>query len=301
MNVIGVDIGGTGVKGMVISEAGTVLKSFEMKTNIGEGKDGILVTLTSVIDELLENTSVQYIGIGTAGRVNSNTGEIVYATTNLPGWQGTNLKQFIEGRYGIPCIVENDANVALVGELSKREQTYPNAVMLTLGTGVGGANVIDHQLVAGAHHQGGEWGHVVLVPFGKPCNCGKRGCMEQYLSGSALLREANSAVKAPYQHGKDVLHDFQRGHEPVQKVVNDYLEYLAIACYNLTVSIDPDVVIIGGGVIDSKELWWDAFLEKLANYESPISILPAQLGNKAGMYGAAKLAMDAAKKRGIVL
>ncbi|MFZ3588971.1 ROK family protein [Bacillus sp. DJP31] len=301
MNVIGIDIGGTGIKGMVISNDRTVLDMVEVETAIHKGRDGITASLMSVIERLLKKPNIDYIGVGTAGRVNAISGEVVYATDNLPDWQGTNIKEVIESKYRLPCVVENDANVALVGELWVGE-SYQNAVMLTLGTGVGGANVMNGSLASGAHHQGGEWGHVILVPFGRPCNCGQLGCIEQYLSGSALLKEVNSVVKTPFQHGREIFEKCSnQKEEAINLVVNQYLDYLALACYNLSVSIDPEVVIIGGGVIDSKIYWWDLFLEKLAKYQSPINVVPAVLGNKAGMYGAAKLAMDAAKKRGILL
>ncbi|RSK28875.1 ROK family protein [Bacillus sp. HMF5848] len=347
MKAIGIDIGGTAIKGAIIDTNGTFLVKEKINTDITIGREGILQALFTIIDRLLahaaalpsdataqhevtdtaqheatdtaqheasdttqheasDTAQLAGIGIGSAGRINPITGEVVYATANLPGWQGTNIKTIIEEKYGLPCHVDNDANVALLGELWLGPQHhFKNAIMLTLGTGVGGANIINGQLVTGAHCQSGEWGHVVLVPNGHPCNCGKKGCIEQYLSGTALVRQANEAVNqanalvrqaneavgptsTQYTHGQQVFVD-----SAMHEVVDTYLDYLALVIYNMTVAIDPDAIIIGGGVIDSKHIWWPQLITKLATYEVATPIIPAALGNQAGVAGASKLVFDA--------
>jgi glucokinase len=300
MKAIGVDIGGTGVKASLIDEQGNVYKQAKISTNIAEGREGILRSCFSVIDSLLyEAGDIAGIGVGTAGRVDVEKGEIVYATANLPSWQGTKLTQIISERYQLDSFIENDANAALIGEIWQGAKVNVHSVtMLTLGTGVGGANVVEGKMVHGHHHQSGEWGHVVLVPNGRPCNCGMKGCLEQYLSGSALVRITNEQTGLAFTHGKEVLEAYSTGNELVRPVVEQFLDYLAIAIYNLSVSIDPEAVIVGGGVIDSKEHWWHVLENKLKDYNVFTTILPARLGNEAGMYGAAKLVFDALKKRG---
>jgi glucokinase len=299
MKAIGIDVGGTGVKGSIIREDGTILYHEIVPTNISQGREGILESIHKVVDLLLHiDQTVIGIGIGTAGRVNPAKGEIVFATANLPSWQGTNVKEEIVTRYGLPCVVENDANAALIGELWKWEGSPETAVMLTLGTGVGGANAINGQIINGHHHQSGEWGHVVLVPNGKPCNCGKRGCLEQYLSGTALVQAVLTETDLSFQHGSEIFEEYSKGNQPVKQVVDRYLDHLAIAVYNISVAIDPEVVFIGGGVIDSKSHWWAGFQDKLKEYFVKSSIYPAVLGNKAGMLGAAKLLFQVMEKRG---
>ncbi|WP_299744371.1 ROK family protein [Rossellomorea sp. y25] len=299
MNAIGIDVGGTGVKGSIIREDGTILYHEMVPTDISQGREGILQSIYKVIDLLLhKDQTVIGIGIGTAGRVDREKGEIVFATANLPSWQGTNVKVEIETRYGLPCVVENDANAALIGELWKREGNPETAVMLTLGTGVGGANAINGQILNGHHHQSGEWGHVVLVPNGKPCNCGKRGCLEQYLSGTALVQAVLTETDLSFRHGSEIFEEYSNGNQQVKQVVDRYLDHLAIAVYNISVAIDPEVVFIGGGVIDSKSHWWAGFQHKLKEYFVKSSIYPAVLGNKAGMLGAAKLLFQVMEKRG---
>ncbi|WP_180953617.1 ROK family protein [Bacillus sp. T33-2] len=300
MKAIGIDIGGTGVKGGIIGSDGVMLRREAVKTNVLNNREGVLESLFSVIDSLLEKEEdIVGIGVGTAGRVKTDTGEVVYATANLPGWQGTRVGQLLTERYQLPSFIENDANAALIGEAWKgRERKFVSVTMLTLGTGVGGANMLGGKVVTGGHYQSGEWGHVVLVPDGRPCNCGMKGCIEQYLSGSALVKSANEGTSINFSHGKDIFRAFSDGIEEIKKVVDTYLDHLALAIYNISVSVDPEAVIIGGGVIDSKEYWWDFLLKKLDKYNVPTKILPAKLGNEAGMFGAAKLVFDGVKKRG---
>jgi glucokinase len=300
MKAIGIDIGGTGVKASVIDEQGQVYKQAKISTNIAEGRDGILRSTFSVIDSLIEEADdLIGIGIGTAGRVDGEKGEIVFATANLPGWEGTKLAQIISERYQLASFIENDANAALIGELWQGAKVDTDSVtMLTLGTGVGGANVVGGKLIHGHHHQGGEWGHVILVPNGRLCNCGMNGCIEQYLSGSALVSITNERTGLSFKHGKDIFEAYTNGNELVRYAVEQYVDLLAISIYNLSVAIDPGAVIIGGGVIDSKDDWWHVLESKLKDYRVLATVLPARLGNEAGMYGAAKLVFDAYKKRG---
>ncbi len=300
MLVIGIDIGGTGIKGAVITEDGTLLEELKIATNIEEGREGILRSMFYVIDSLQEkHQDIAGIGVGTAGRVNVKSGEIVFATANLPLWQGTNVKKEMEARYAIPCSVENDANAALVGELWRGTAGgHQSAVMLTLGTGVGGATVINGAIIHGHHFQSGEWGHVVLVPDGKPCNCGKNGCIEQYLSGTALTQSVRNETDFSFIHGNEIFEAYSSGNKQVKQVVDRYIDRLALTLYNITISIDPETILIGGGVIDSKEHWWSKLQAKLNDYRVNTSVVPAALGNKAGMYGSAKLILDAIGKRG---
>jgi glucokinase len=299
--VIGIDVGGTGVKGSVVLENGEVLKSYKVATDITLGRQGILASIFSIVDHLMEREEIIGIGMGTAGRVNVTTGEVVFATANLPGWQGVNLSKELADRYQLPCLVENDANAALLGELwqgAATDRSLTSVTMLTLGTGVGGANSIDRKIINGGHFQGGEWGHVVFVPNGRPCNCGMNGCLEQYLSGTALVSTTNEATAMHFQHGQDIFAAYKAGNESVSKVVDLYIDHLALAIYNISITLDPKAVIIGGGVIDSRQLWWPLLIEKLANYQVLLKVFPAQLGNRAGMLGAAKLAIDHVREGG---
>ncbi|TCT21753.1 glucokinase [Melghiribacillus thermohalophilus] len=300
MNVLGMDIGGTAIKGAVITETMDKLDQLEIKVKSSDGREQILSSLCLMINKLTEKHAADAIGIGTAGRVNPETGEVLYATDNLKGWQGINLKREIGTRYHVPVFVENDANAALMGELWKRANYVENTVvMLTLGTGVGGANCINGMLVHGHHFHSGEWGHTILVPGGIKCNCGLNGCVEQYLSGNALIRMARQNGLTAVSHGKQVFELYSEGVREAEQTVEEYLENLSVFLVTISNGLDPDLVIIGGGVAESSKMFWGLLEEKLKRYKIPLRIKPAELGNEAGIYGAARLALDSVRKEGV--
>lgn len=301
--MIGLDIGGTGVKGVIINQDAEILQEMKVSTNISEGREGILRSVISVIDSLFwDNIPISGIGVGSAGRIDPVKGEVVFATANLPDWEGTKLQEILEEKYGVKCFIENDANTALLGELwagTVQKLKPDSAVMLTLGTGVGGANAINGKILNGSNSQSGEWGHVILVPHGKPCNCGKEGCIEQYLSGTALTNAVRTETDLSFTHGSEIFEAYSIGNKQVKDVVDRYIDYLALVIYNITVAIDPDTILIGGGLVDSKECWWQSLEDKLKHYQVTTVVTPASLGNKAGMYGAAALALQhLVEKRG---
>ncbi|WP_404445661.1 ROK family protein [Sutcliffiella horikoshii] len=303
MNVIGVDIGGTGVKGAIISKEAEILQEVKVSTNIAEGREGILRSVVSVIDSLFRNNiPISGIGLGSAGRIDPEKGEVVYATANLPNWEGTKLKAFLEKKYEVESYIENDANTALLGEMwagATHKKQIETVVMLTLGTGVGGATALNGKILNGNRFQSGEWGHVILIPHGKPCNCGKEGCIEQYLSGTALIHAVHTETEFSFTHGAEIFEAYSNGNKQVKKVVDQYIDYLTIVIYNITVAIDPQAILIGGGLIDSKAHWWHELENKLRNMDVTTAVLPASLGNKAGMFGAAAMALQhVIEKRG---
>ncbi len=295
MKVIGIDIGGTSIKGLAVDENGVILGQSRTATDASQGKDHIVEKVRETIRVLLDqHPDAEAIGIGTAGRVNTITGQVVYATANLPGWQGFNIKDWVESEFRLPTAVDNDANTALLGEQWQGAgKDLSDIVMLTLGTGVGGANMIGGELVRGADWNGGEWGHVVLIPGGHPCNCGRQGCIEQYLSGTALVRLASEAAEHAYSSGQEVLAEFQRGNLRIVEVMERYVFHLALVLHNLHIGINPQSIVLGGGLIHAKELWWDSLMEQFKDMRAPeVDVRPALLGNQAGAIGAAKLAFS---------
>ncbi|WP_096231942.1 ROK family protein [Thermoanaerobacterium sp. RBIITD] len=285
--VIGIDIGGTKILGGVIDSYGNLLKSNEVLTEAKLGRDHILKKLFSIIDTLIDK-DIEGIGIGSAGRINFNTGEVVYATDNLPGWTGLNLKNIIEEKYSLPTIVDNDVNAAAIGESwVGAGKGFRNMVMLTLGTGVGGAIMLNGKVVRGYNWSAGEIGHTVLFPDGRKCNCGHKGCAEQYISGTALYKRYNKIIgHNMVNDAEEVFSLFKKSNNTSKIVINEFLKSLSLLILNIRNFIDPEVIILGGGVINSKDLWWDALKLSL---KSDINIIPAKLNNYATMFGAAKL------------
>lgn len=295
MNVIGIDIGGTSIKGIVMNERGDGLCETRVPTEARLGKEHIALHAETAIRQLLESyPDAAGIGIGTAGRVDVDTGRIVYATANLPGWQGFDLRQRYEAMFGLPVVVDNDANAALVGEAwIGAGAGLSDLTMLTLGTGVGGANMIDGRLYRGAHWNGGEWGHVVFVPHGRPCNCGRQGCIEQYISGTALVQLAREATGRDYDSGREVFADYERGHQAIADVLRRFVDNLALFVHNIHLGLNPSAIIVGGGVVEAGAIWWPLLHSRLAELDPAMDVRAASLGNRAGAIGAARLAMDA--------
>ncbi|MNO23399.1 Glucokinase [compost metagenome] len=292
--VIGVDIGGTAVKGLVIDETGNVWADAKLDTEARQGREVILGKLNVVIRELLEACpAVQAIGIASAGRVNTDTGEVVYATDNLPGWQGLRLTGWAEDTFQLPAAADNDANAALLGEAWQGAgRGRQNLVMLTLGTGVGGAIMIQGSLNRGSRWSGGEFGHGILFPGGRRCNCGRRGCVEEYVSGSALLRLGHELTGRAYSHGADLMADARRGDPGALRVLEHYTSDLAVVLGNIGITLDPELIVIGGGVIHDREVWWPLLTSKLKGEGLAGILAAAELGNRAGCFGAAKLALE---------
>ncbi|WP_035531776.1 ROK family protein [Halobacillus kuroshimensis] len=299
MHVIGIDIGGTTVKGVLLDEQMELVHKSTSPTDAKAGRDAILSSLSGVIGTLTEasETPIRGIGIGSAGRINVGTGVVEYATENLPGWHGFALKSWVEEKYNLPVIVDNDANTALIGELYFNHLLIEtqHTIMLTLGTGVGGANYFSGQVVRGAHHQGGEWGHMVLYPGGRPCNCGKSGCLEQYISGSALRKEAEKETGRTFLQGRDVFKAAQQDAR-VNKVVTQFISDLALVIENISISLDPDRIILGGGVTESRDYWWEDMQDLLNQKGVETEVTPSLYRNRSGMYGAALLASQMRKE-----
>ncbi|GGF85632.1 ROK family protein [Paenibacillus aceti] len=294
MNIIGIDIGGTSIKGLVINERGEELHEAGAPTEASRGKDHIILQMEKVVRQLLDRyPDAAGIGIGTAGRVDVDTGRIVYATDNLPGWQGFELRQWCEARFNLPVIADNDANTALAGEAWLGAGVgLADLTMLTLGTGVGGANMIGGKLYRGAHWNGGEWGHVVFVPHGHPCNCGMQGCIEQYVSGTALVRLAREAAQQDYASGREVFAAYEQGNAAVAAVIRRFVDDLALFIHNIHIGLNPRAMILGGGVVEAKALWWDMLEQRLAALDPALDVRAASLGNRAGAIGGARLVLD---------
>ncbi|WP_019913066.1 ROK family protein [Paenibacillus sp. HW567] len=289
---IGADIGGTGIKAALIGEDGGIAARRSTPTPVSEGANGILHALKGIIAELMaEGPEVGGIGIGTAGRVDPEEGVVLYATDNLPGWTGMRLAAEIEAGFGLPAAVLNDANAAALGEgWLGAASGLADYAMLTLGTGVGGALVHREEPISGKQGAAGEFGHMVLYPGGIPCSCGQRGCIEHYLSGRALNRLAAGADGS--WDSRKLLAAFAAGDQRAAAVMDVYLNDLSLTMHNIQSFLDPGAIILGGGVAESHPLWWAVWMERLAE-TSPLSfnVLPARLGNEAGMIGAARTIM----------
>lgn len=309
-NTIGIDVGGTKVLGGVVSETGEILTTARRDTP-REGGRALTQAIADVANELAHEFPVDSIGVSAAGFISSDR-KTILATPNIAEWNGVNLDQELNEILGRTIVLENDANAAAWGEFKFGAGRGRNDLMLlTLGTGVGGGLILNGALFRGAFGIGAELGHIRIVPEGHLCGCGIRGCLEQYSSGSALLRHAREAISASPDIARNLLArgdgtleglkgqhitDAAREGDPVAMAAfNTMASYLGAGIASLCAVIDPSCIVIGGGVIDAGEIFLgptrEAALRLIpfsAKHPYP-EIVAAELGNHAGLVGVADL------------
>lgn len=308
---IGVDVGGTKVLGGVVNEHGIVLAHARRDTP-RQGGTALTQAIADVALELMKDFEVESVGISAAGFVSSDR-KTMLATPNIAGWNGVNLDEELGALIGLPLVIENDANAAAWGEARfGAGVNEKHLMMLTIGTGIGGGVVVNGQLYRGAFGIAAEFGHMRVVPDGHLCGCGARGCFEQYASGNALLRHAREAISASPEvarnllalgdgtvaglTGKHITDAARQGDAVALAAFNTTAQWLGAGIASLSVVLDPACVIIGGGVIDAGEILLAptrAAVERnmpfAGKHPSP-RIIAAELGNEAGLVGAADLA-----------
>ena len=308
---IGVDVGGTKVLGGVVNEHGTVLAHARRDTP-RQGGSALTQAIADVARELMRDFDVTCVGISAAGFVSSDR-KTMLATPNIAGWNGVNLDKELGTLIGLPLVIENDANAAAWGEARfGAGVNEEHLMMLTIGTGIGGGVVVNGQLYRGAFGIAAEFGHMRVVPGGHLCGCGARGCFEQYASGNALLRHAREAISASPEvarnllalgdgtvaglTGKHITDAARQGDAVALAAFNTTAQWLGAGIASLSVLLDPACVVIGGGVIDAGEILLAptrAAVERnmpfAGKHPSP-RIIAAELGNEAGLVGAADLA-----------
>jgi glucokinase len=307
---VGVDIGGTKIAAGVVDEAGRILARTRLAT---PGRDAEMVeqSVSDIVNELRADFEVEAVGVGAAGFVDEKRSRVNFAP-NL-GWKDEPLRVAVEGAVGVPVVVENDANAAAWGEYrfgAGRGGDY--VVTITVGTGIGGAMVLGGQLYRGRWGAAAEFGHLCVEPGGRPCGCGNRGCWEQYASGNALVREARYLASERRSdaeillglgdgtpEGVQGLHvtTAARQGDAVALAAFDYVaRWLGQGMADIAAILDPDRFVIGGGVSEAGDLLLAAtvraFTESVSGREHRTlpSVVTAELGNDAGLVGAADLA-----------
>ncbi len=306
----GIDIGGTTVKLAYFDETGKLLDKWEIPTVKDNGGSRILADIAVSVDHFLKEKNIDPeavigIGVGVPGPV-SRIG-VVNRCVNL-GWGVFNIEQEFSRLTGFCVKAGNDANVAALGECWKGGgRGYSNMVLATLGTGVGGGIIIDGKMIYGAHGAGGEIGHMVLNKAeSDPCGCGKYGCVEQYCSATGILRTAkrylNQSTKPSALRQienltcKDVFDAGAAGDAVAEEILETVYNHIAEFVSDVCCVVDPDVVVIGGGVSKAGEMLIHGIRRHMPKYVfhavSGVELALAQLGNDAGAYGAFKLVLD---------
>jgi glucokinase-like ROK family protein len=307
---IGVDIGGTSIKAGLVQRSGKVCFAAQTPTDATRGRDAIVAGLTFVVERVLASAHNQQfepvgLGIATAGAVDHRDGSIFAATDNLPGWSGFQLRAFAEERFQLPTSIVNDAQAAVLSELHFGVgRGLSDFVVITIGTGIGGGIVSQGKLLCGQHGFAGSIGHTAIHAGGRPCNCGRRGCLEAYVSTAALLREfrerGGTGADATMDDAALALkvNQLARNGDPAaQSAYGALAENLAEGIGNLFNLFDPQVVLLSGGLIEGYAQFVPDLEKQLtrlihfgAKRQPQLGI--AQAGRFAGVQGAATLVFE---------
>ncbi|PYZ98620.1 glucokinase [Alteribacter lacisalsi] len=309
----GVDVGGTTIKLAILTEEGTFIEKWEIPTNTADSGHHIPSEIAAALRLKLNALDTDFhalkgIGVGAPGFIEAETG-FVYQAVNI-GWQNYPLSERLEKETGVPVFANNDANLAAAGEMWKGAgEGAPNMLAVTLGTGVGGGIIAEGRILQGAYGMAGEIGHITSVPEGgAPCNCGKTGCLETISSATGIVRLAMEKVhrgesaglkeafdRAGSLSSKDVFEVAAVGDQGAEAVVEEAMFHLGLAIGNLANSLNPNVIVIGGGVSRAGDRLLRALRPHFDRYALPkisaeTTFEIARLGNDAGVLGAAWLA-----------
>ena len=291
MKIIGIDIGGTTIKADLYDDFGTSLNQFkEIETIIDYdlGTNQILNQVCDLIGEYILNYSIDGVGISTTGVVNANTGEIIYAGYTIPGYIGVNFTAEIEKRFGLYTFVENDVNCAALGELWKGQaKDKKNVVMVTIGTGIGGSIIVNGQIVNGFNYTAGEVGY---IPVGN-------SDWQSKASTTALIHLYQKKSLKTNQTGRSFFTDLSSGDKVAKETFEIFVENLTKGLLTISYLLNPEILILGGGVLAKKDILLPEIQSSLAknamdNRFLPNNVVAATLGNEAGRIGAVKNFLD---------
>jgi glucokinase len=315
--VVAIDIGGTKILCALFSATGQMLDRDTLPTLAGEGVDAVVGRVGAAIDNVLKQSGLEparlgAIGIACAGGIDTGRGVVVTPSPNLPGWVDIPLADIIRKRFGTRTYLVNDASAAALGEHRFGVgRGVKHLVLLTLGTGIGGGIIAEGRLYLGAVGAAGELGHMTIEADGPECTCGNRGCLEKLASGTAVAGEAQKRLR---RGEKSVLSEMAGGE--VEKVTAEMVEvaarrgdtlagevvaraayYLGVGMANIVNIFNPEMVVLGGGMARMGDLLIEPARHVMVERAFPIAsrvvrVSVAQLGNEAGVYGAAAFVLD---------
>ena len=307
---IGIDVGGTNVKIALVSDKGKIIYSNSIPTRAEMGYEYTINSMKDAVRDLLKETKmkasdIEGMGFGFPGQIDCQKG-IVRLAPNIPGWVNVPIAEIMEKEFGIPTRVDNDVRTATLGELNYGAGVgCENLVCITVGTGIGSGLVVNGKLVRGANNAAGEIGHIKLNMQGGPlCGCGDRGCLEAYASGPSIVAMAEEYIRGgkstkyrelanpditPY-----IVEVTAKEGDPVARQIFRIMgEYIGMGLTSVVNLLNPEKIIIGGGVADAGDILLDPIRETIAKramtIQKEVEVVPAQLGNTAGVIGASLL------------
>ena len=318
MYYLGIDLGGTNIAVGIVDEENKIIARASSKTKLNSAED-VADAMAETAYEALKNAGitiddVPWIGVGSPGTINKETGIIEFAN-NLP-FKNTPMEKMLSERMGgKKVLMENDANAAAYGEyMAGALKGADNAIAITLGTGVGGGIIINHKIYSGSNFAGAELGHTVIVVDGRPCTCGRHGCWETYASATGLIKTTKEHMeKAPKDSplwtlvdgdldkvsGRTAFDAMRQGDPIGKEIVDEYIKYLSVGIVDMINIFQPDILCIGGGISNERETLLAPVRDFVAkeqyamNSSKKTKVCRAELGNDAGIIGAALLGKEA--------
>ncbi|WP_434303040.1 ROK family protein [Clostridium botulinum] len=309
--VVGVDLGGTKIYTALVDLDGNIIKEKKVKTEASKGEVDVLYKIIDTIDNVIEEVNleeIKAIGIGSPGPLDAKEGVII-SSSNLP-FKNFSLVEPIKNKYNIPTYLDNDANAATLAEFMFGEgKGTENMIYITASTGIGAGAIINGRIYRGNTGNALEIGHTTVMKDGPKCGCGNSGCAESLGSGTAIMKKAKEACKDNKQTSlkeyddltaKEVFQEAKKGDEVSKEVLEFCLSYLGITVANIINTFDPEMVVIGGGVINGGEIVFDTINREVKKrcwkaITDNCKIEKAKLGGKAGVLGAAALAITESK------
>lgn len=312
---IGIDLGGTNIAAGVVNENNEIVAKTSVKTGSNRPLNLIVDDMANTAKAAAESIGltldeIEWVGVGAPGTTNKATGIIEYS--NNLDWYNVPLVSMLEERTGKKVYIENDANAAAYGEyVAGAAKNADSSVMVTLGTGVGGGVVLNNKIYTGFNFAGAELGHSVIVVDGRPCTCGRKGCLEAYASATGLINTTKECMEENKDSvmwelvendlskvsGRTAFDAMRKGDEAGKQVVDAYIKYLACGITNIINTFQPDILCIGGGICHEGDTLMVPLKEIVKrevysrNSEHNTEIVAASLGNDAGIIGAALLGM----------
>jgi glucokinase len=312
--IVGVDMGGTKILAGVFNSSLKCIGRSKLSTKAERGAESVVERIARCVKDAVDECDltlkqVRAVGVGSPGSVDSENGRVLFAG-NL-GWKDVPLKKILEGHLDIPVFLQNDCNICTLGVHEVELLGKPrHLVGIFLGTGIGGGLILDGKLFTGFNRMAGEIGHTVMEVNGPKCTCGNKGCWEALSSRSAIFRQIQQAVKGGQKtvltsmlgndltdlRSGDLRKAIKQGDKFVEKIIEESARYTGIAVANLINIINPEVIVIGGGLMDALENeMMPVIIETAREHSFPgadkgVKIIPSQLGDDAGIVGAAVLA-----------
>jgi glucokinase len=313
-HAICLDLGGTNLKGGIVSESGTLTMHRSTASEVNRGKKKILQNLIDMTAVLLrdgKNSSVhpEGVGVSTPGIIDTTFGGLTGGAVNLPGWSNTPFMRVLHEHFDLPVFAHNDVTATALGEATYGAGVgMRHVIMVSVGTGIGGGIIIDGKLYEGGTGYAGEIGHLVTVAGGHRCNCGIKGCWEEYAALRGILRTAAQFL-AKDRKKESIIHsmleveslsprmvfDAARGGDPLaQRIVDEIGKNTAVGIGSLINIFDPEMVIVGGGIAEAGSIYMNAIKAHIQEWTledslEGVRLVLAKLGSRAGIFGAAAL------------